>query len=175
MLALSSLSASPRILHSPLSRSNHLSTSKIRLRRLITVCSLDEEPPPLNYFEIFRKAEVEIKKELKRKREEIELGFGSRLKSLSRRGPLWRRIFFASRKVRSLMILNVLTVIYGTPTPLVSFNFSFNWLNICILKYSLSSYLDTCLLVSRTFRQTLGVHFKPILVITVQFIIPPSL
>ncbi|KAF3321003.1 integral membrane protein [Carex littledalei] len=119
MLALSSLSASPRILHSPLSRPNHLSTSKIRLRRLITICSLDEEPPPLNYFEIFRKAEVEINKELKRKREEIELGFGSRLKSLSRRGPLWRRIFFASRKVRSLMILNVLTVIYASDIPVL--------------------------------------------------------
>ncbi|RWW07196.1 hypothetical protein GW17_00029433, partial [Ensete ventricosum] len=31
-----------------------------------------------------------------------------------RRRPLWARIFFASKKVRSIILLNVLTVIYGT-------------------------------------------------------------
>jgi hypothetical protein len=71
------LSASPQVVHSPLSRVNHLGSSKIRPRRLVTVCSLDEEPPPStiraasDHLEIFLKAEVEIKKELKRKKEEI--------------------------------------------------------------------------------------------------------
>ncbi|KAJ4791378.1 Integral membrane protein [Rhynchospora pubera] len=126
MIPSSALSASAKISHSPLSRVNHLNLSKIRTRRLIKACSLDEEPPPSTtyrvsseFFYVFRKAEVEIKKELKRKREEIELGVGSRLKSLTRRGLLWRRIFFASRKVRSLMILNVLTVIYASDIPVL--------------------------------------------------------
>jgi hypothetical protein len=30
--------------------------------------------------------------------------------------PLWRRILFASKKTRSIMILNALTVIYGIQT-----------------------------------------------------------
>jgi hypothetical protein len=30
--------------------------------------------------------------------------------------PLWRRILFASKKTRSIMILNALTVIYGIHT-----------------------------------------------------------
>lgn len=38
-----------------------------------------------------------------------------RLRSQSaRRRPLWARIFFASKKVRSIILLNALTVIYGT-------------------------------------------------------------
>lgn len=35
------------------------------------------------------------------------------LKSLFGRRSLWRRILFASRKVRGIILLNVLTVIYG--------------------------------------------------------------
>ncbi|XP_077241074.1 uncharacterized protein LOC143881707 [Tasmannia lanceolata] len=40
------------------------------------------------------------------------------LKLFGRR-PLWRRIFFASKKVRSIILLNVLTVIYASNIPVV--------------------------------------------------------
>ncbi|KAG9445569.1 hypothetical protein H6P81_011697 [Aristolochia fimbriata] len=36
-----------------------------------------------------------------------------------RKGPLWKRIFFASKKVRSIILLNVLTVIYASNIPVV--------------------------------------------------------
>ncbi|KAJ0976052.1 hypothetical protein J5N97_018017 [Dioscorea zingiberensis] len=36
-----------------------------------------------------------------------------------RRRPLWKRIFFASKKVRSLILLNVLTVIYASDIPVL--------------------------------------------------------
>ncbi|XP_068660481.1 uncharacterized protein [Aristolochia californica] len=36
-----------------------------------------------------------------------------------RKGPLWKRIFFASKKVRSIMLLNVLAVIYASNIPVV--------------------------------------------------------
>ncbi|KAK1262899.1 hypothetical protein QJS04_geneDACA011911 [Acorus gramineus] len=44
-----------------------------------------------------------------------------RLVSLTKkkRRPLWRRIFFASKKVRGIILLNVLTVIYATNIPVV--------------------------------------------------------
>lgn len=35
----------------------------------------------------------------------------------ARRHPLWRRILFASKKVRSIILLDVLTIIYGTSYP----------------------------------------------------------
>ena len=35
------------------------------------------------------------------------------LKSLFGKRSLWRRIFFASKKVRSIILLNVVTVVYG--------------------------------------------------------------
>lgn len=38
---------------------------------------------------------------------------GLSFKSLFGRKALWRRIFFASTKVRSILLLNVITVIYG--------------------------------------------------------------
>lgn len=41
-----------------------------------------------------------------------------------RKRPLWKRIFFASKKVRSLILLNVLTVIYGN---YLLFSFSCFW------------------------------------------------
>ncbi|XP_057961940.1 uncharacterized protein LOC131153566 isoform X2 [Malania oleifera] len=40
-------------------------------------------------------------------------------KSLFGRRSLWRRIFFASRKVRSIILLNVLTIIYASNIPVV--------------------------------------------------------
>nr|XP_010916522.1 uncharacterized protein LOC105041308 isoform X3 [Elaeis guineensis] len=43
-----------------------------------------------------------------------------RLRSKSFRGrPLWHRIFFASKKVRSIILLNVLTVIYASDIPIL--------------------------------------------------------
>ncbi|KAH7654766.1 Multidrug resistance efflux transporter EmrE domain-containing protein [Dioscorea alata] len=36
-----------------------------------------------------------------------------------RKRPLWKRIFFASKKVRSLILLNVLTVIYASDIPVL--------------------------------------------------------
>lgn len=36
-----------------------------------------------------------------------------KLKSLFGRRALWRRIFFASKKVRSIILLNVITLVYG--------------------------------------------------------------
>lgn len=36
-----------------------------------------------------------------------------RFKSLFGKRALWRRIFFASKKVRSIILLNVITIIYG--------------------------------------------------------------
>ncbi|KAJ9708428.1 hypothetical protein PVL29_000459 [Vitis rotundifolia] len=41
------------------------------------------------------------------------------LKSLFGRRSLWRRILFASRKVRSIILLNVLTVVYASNIPVV--------------------------------------------------------
>lgn len=48
----------------------------------------------------------------------VVLGLGS--KRFGRR-PLWKRIFFASKKVRGIILLNVLTVIYGMPSPSLQF------------------------------------------------------
>ncbi|XP_008809804.2 uncharacterized protein LOC103721388 isoform X2 [Phoenix dactylifera] len=43
-----------------------------------------------------------------------------RLRSKSfRRRPLWKRIFFASKKVRSIILLNVLAVIYASDIPVL--------------------------------------------------------
>ncbi|MQM20891.1 hypothetical protein Taro_053921 [Colocasia esculenta] len=38
---------------------------------------------------------------------------------LFRKQPLWRRIFFASKKVRSVILLNVLTIIYASDIPVL--------------------------------------------------------
>ncbi|XP_020092404.1 uncharacterized protein LOC109712958 isoform X2 [Ananas comosus] len=46
----------------------------------------------------------------------VVLGLGS--KRFGRR-PLWKRIFFASKKVRSIILLNVLTVIYASDIPVL--------------------------------------------------------
>ncbi|XP_072973033.1 uncharacterized protein [Typha angustifolia] len=46
----------------------------------------------------------------------MRLRLGSR--SFDRR-PLWKRIFFASKKVRSIILLNVLTVIYASDIPVL--------------------------------------------------------
>ncbi|KAF6149822.1 hypothetical protein GIB67_010896 [Kingdonia uniflora] len=35
-------------------------------------------------------------------------------------GPLWRRIFFVSKKLRGIILLNVLAVIYGTTTTIAA-------------------------------------------------------
>ncbi|XXG51123.1 hypothetical protein AAC387_Pa02g4967 [Persea americana] len=40
------------------------------------------------------------------------------LKMLGKR-PLWKRIFFASKKVRSIILLNVITVIYASDIPVI--------------------------------------------------------
>lgn len=42
-------------------------------------------------------------------------------KSLFGKRALWRRIFFASQKVRSIILLNVITIIYGKVLKLVFF------------------------------------------------------
>ncbi|KAG0469606.1 hypothetical protein HPP92_016306 [Vanilla planifolia] len=41
------------------------------------------------------------------------------LRDLFRRRPLWKRIVFASKKVRSIMLLNVITVIYASDIPVL--------------------------------------------------------
>lgn len=52
-------------------------------------------------------------------------------KSLFAKRSLWRRILFASRKVRSIILLNVITLIYGKilSSPLISFHF------ICVFHF----------------------------------------
>ncbi|KAI4313769.1 hypothetical protein L6164_026724 [Bauhinia variegata] len=49
----------------------------------------------------------------KRRREPLSL------KSLFEKRSLWRRILFASRKVRSIILLNVITIIYASNIPVV--------------------------------------------------------
>jgi hypothetical protein len=49
-----------------------------------------------------------------------------RVRKQARGRPVWRRILFASKKTRSIMILNALTVIYGThiflePSPICAY------------------------------------------------------
>ena len=41
-------------------------------------------------------------------------------KSLSGKRSLWRRIFFASKKLRSIILLNVITLVYGNFAPFFS-------------------------------------------------------
>ncbi|XP_058080088.1 uncharacterized protein LOC131228217 isoform X1 [Magnolia sinica] len=41
------------------------------------------------------------------------------LKLFFRKRPLWKRIFFASKKVRSIILLNVLTIIYASNIPVI--------------------------------------------------------
>lgn len=45
----------------------------------------------------------------------LQKGPSLSFKSLFARRALWRRIFFASKKVRSILLLNVITIIYGKP------------------------------------------------------------
>lgn len=49
----------------------------------------------------------------------LQKGPSLSFKSLFGRRALWRRIFFASKKVRSILLLNVITIIYASNIPVV--------------------------------------------------------
>ncbi|KAJ3672924.1 hypothetical protein LUZ60_006298 [Juncus effusus] len=83
--------------------------SSIQFKRIIK-CSLKENPPPNSDF-------VEFLQSIKERIDGIKSSLD--LKRVARTKRQWKRIFFASKKVRSVIILNVLTVIYASDIPVL--------------------------------------------------------
>ncbi|KAJ8437833.1 hypothetical protein Cgig2_000387 [Carnegiea gigantea] len=119
-LASSSPSPSPSQSQSP-SPSPSPSTDSKTYKRVVNVPKLSTDEPRLLLPE--KKALLSTPERVKWK-ERVRLGAqiesekrNRSLKSLFGRRSLWRRIFSASKKVRSIILLNVITVVYGWYCP----------------------------------------------------------
>ncbi|ONK75181.1 uncharacterized protein A4U43_C03F14210 [Asparagus officinalis] len=122
-MASSSSSSSTWIFHSkpPKREISHFYLNEsIRIKRrtqrlLIVKCSssLHEEPPVVSKT---KKEKVKIDEDLS-----LTVKSSTPLKGRRRRSPidLWKRIFLASKKVRSIILLNVITVIYASDIPVL--------------------------------------------------------